>query len=258
MTKEIVFSSNLIVKKLIQKDANSSEIFQSIIRACPVARNIKSEVVKAEALDLMKSLIVYLIPRGSELCKQLLSKHFGKCSLEILLEVSENCPEALHLAVCIAANCDSPNSFLQTYPYIILNMGREAVYRNAAIVAIDQYLIKQLPKVEIDIEIGESQEFQPFEEYFQLIRKFFKRLLKYKAGISQDQNYISHAIAKVMIPELLNLVDIGLKFIKYERARYMQIHQNIKDDRLTDMLLASSLSVDELLVAITRLQYYKS
>ncbi|CAG9321753.1 unnamed protein product [Blepharisma stoltei] len=258
LTKEIISSSYLIVQKLIEMDNNATDIFEAVIRACPIARNIKSEQVRKEAVELMKCLVIYLIPRGSELCKGLLTKHFGKYSLQILLEISEKCPESLHLAVCIAANSGQFNSFLQTYPYIILSMGRDSIYRNAAIVALEQFLLKQLPKIEIEIEIEERSDFKQFEEHSSLIKKMLKRLLKYKAGISQDSNYIEHAVAKVMQNEVIDLISVGFNQVAYDRARYLSIHKKIKSDHLTEVFLEAAKSDEELAEVADRLCEYKN
>ena len=254
--EEILLSSQSLVGKIVNLEIKDFEILEGIVRACPSLKDIKSKEHRSVASEMLKTMVAYLIPLSADLCKEILNKHFDQDIIKVLLEISQNSPEALHLAVCFAYSSETPNAFLQCVPYLLLNLGRGPEFRSSAVLSLENYFHKTLPSVELECQVRKNRAFEQYESKMHDLRKFLVRLLKNKAGLLQDPDYVTHALGRISKPEFYNLLAEGFSCLLYERPRYLCILSGIKEQTLTEKLVSLTQTTSEHLTMISRLHFY--
>lgn len=242
---------------LIGKESEDYQAFESIIRAMPKLEEMDDENrVKFE--ENLKNLLVYLIPRTPMLCKEILAKNFSEQVLQVLCGLSIKSPEALHLAACVAFHSGNTEAVLYTVAYLILNMNREPEFRTSAIVTLEQLLHKSLPAIQVQFSITVKTSLSIFTDKYYEIKKLLQRLVKFKSGIIQDQNYIKYALSKNFKESFSSFLAHIYSVFTYNHETYFHIISAIQADSLTNNLLSSyELFTDfEVSSMLSRLSFY--
>ena len=244
-----------LVNWLVQKETEDFSIFESIVRALPAA-GLVPEGMRGSCHGMLKNILKYLIPKASELCKEILAKNYPNEVLQVLCELSEHSPEALHLAICVGYHSEYIESLVYTIPFLLINLGRAQQFRNSSIISIEQLLQKSLPNIHLQFNTAVESKLSRFGEHIKEIRKFLRKLLKFKTGLMQDEKFICHALGKSSSALVEGFLASGLEIVTYEKIRYLSILSGVKSDGLTDLLVEVVSSTEECREIVKRFDYY--
>ena len=231
-------------------------IFQSVIRALPVVSKLKDSLQKT-CLEILKTLLIYLIPIAPELCKEILAKNFSDSVLQELSTLSEQSPEALHLAICIAFHSGIPEAVIYVIPFLLLNLARDQKFRTSSLISIEQFLQKTLPAIQVQFDVKVDSELCQFIDKMPKIKKILKKILNFKTGISQDENFVTHALSKIDLSAVEGFLALAISIVTYEKTKYIKALSKIKSDSLTDLIVSMISSVEEQAECLQRFEFYK-
>lgn len=232
----LVKVAGAMFQRLIQTNSLDFQVFQSLIRAVPAINTLETELQAVYKTHLL-SVLAYVIPLAPNICKEILAKHFSDNVLQTLCTLSNTSPEALHLACCITFHSQVSCSFLYVLPHLIVALSKDAQFRTSAIICIEQYLSKTLPEVSIEFSVAVPGEFEQVQVNLVGLKKFLKKILRFKSGIQQDPGLIFYCMGKVKTNKVNEILAVGLRAKDLDRKKYFSVLKPVKSDILTDLFI---------------------
>lgn len=232
----LVIVAGAMFDRLIKTNCTDFQVFQSLIRAIPAINTLDHDLQLTYKEHLL-AVLRYVIPLAQNICKEILSKHFSDNVLQTLCTLSNTSPEALHLACCVTFHSELNNSFLYVLPYLLVSLAKDVQYRTSALICIEQYLSKTLPEVSIEFSVLISEQFEKVEVNLVGLKKFLRKILRFKSGVLQDPSLIFYCMGKVKTGKVNEILAVGLGAQDLDRKKYFSVLKPVKSDLLTNFLV---------------------
>lgn len=230
------------------QDSTTLSLLKAVFRACPRLSGSCPGLV---------SLLSTCLSLDKAVTYSCLKRHFQSESLDLLASLVPRVPAALEVMTSIALQA-GPNAVLQSLAVLLVALGADRSVRPVAL-ACANVLLKGKSTEEIPrLEIRPCEALEQWESDLTPATGLLGRVMRHRAGLLNDANYISIVLGKVCTKADFSLLVTLIKSVPVARSALIKALEGVKGDELTDLLIETEeLSREEKLVVLQRLREYQ-
>ena len=230
------------------QDPTTISLLKAAFRACPRLSGSSPGLV---------ALLSTCLPLDKAVSYSCLKRHFKSQTLEVLASLVPKVPAALEALTCIALQ-SGPNAVLQSLAVLLMALGADRSVRPVALASANAVLKGKCAEDVPRLELRSCEALEPWEGDLAPATGLLGRVMRHRAGLMNDGNYLAIVLGKVCGKADFALLVACLKSAPVARTALIKSLEAVKGDELTDLLIeAEELNREERLLVLQRLREYQ-
>jgi hypothetical protein len=230
------------------RDQTTISLLKAAFRACPRLSGSSPGLVSLLSISLAVDKAVTF---------SCLKRHYKSQALEILSSLVLQVPQAMDVMASIALQ-SGPNAVLQTIATLLMALGGDRNVRPIALSSANAILKGKSSDDVPRLEVRSCEGLGQWEGDLTPATGLLGRVMRHRAGLMNDGNYIGIVLGKVCGNADFALLVACIQAVPVARTAIIKALEAVKGDELTDLLIKTEdLSRVEKLLVLQRLKEYQ-